>query len=121
MLQVLDEADEEFIAASQNGKSHLRRLRAERRRLFRVYLYQLDADHEQLLAAIRSLVAESDIDRPDLTRLLYQAQFKFSLAMYGVEWQLFLHTLGLPRIDIRHLIAAADASQSHFRECFGEQ
>ena len=117
MLRLLDEPDASFIVSSQNNKSQLQRFRAERRSLFRVYLYQLDADHARLLAAVRSVLVESNIDRPDLAKRMYRMQFRFSLAIYGIEWQLFLHELGLISIDLRHLVAAADASQRLFRDC----
>src|SRR5437764_10198999 len=55
MYRLLDESDCGFVAAGFPGNSHLRRFRAERRSLFRVYLRNLGADHARIVGAIRSL------------------------------------------------------------------
>ena len=72
MFRLLDESDCEFIAAGFPGKSEMRRFRAERRSLFRVYLRSLGADHARIVGAIRDLLVESQLDRRDLAKALYR-------------------------------------------------
>src|SRR5580698_7150937 len=83
MLRLLSDSDYELVSA---GNSRLRkRFRAERRSLFRMYLRDLGADHAGIVGAIRHLLVESDIDRPELAIALYRCQFTFALAMLSIE------------------------------------
>jgi hypothetical protein len=116
MFRLLDESDCEFIAAGFPGSSELRRFRAERRSLFRVYLRNLGADHARIVGAIRNLLVESQLDRPDLVKLLYRCQFMFTLAMVSVEFKLFLHALGIGSVDVRSLVAAVEGLQLQLQD-----
>src|ERR1051326_122221 len=88
MLRLLDESDCGFMAAQLEGKASLRRLRAERRSLFRLYLRELRADHARIVRAIRELLVQSEIDRPDLCQALHRCQFLFALAMASINYKL---------------------------------
>ncbi len=116
MFRLLDESDCEFIAAGFPGSSELRRFRAERRSLFRVYLRNLGADHARIIGAIRNLLVESQLDRPDLVKVLYRCQFQFALAMLSVEFRLFLHALGMGTIDVRSLVSAVEGLQLQLQD-----
>src|ERR1700676_2828295 len=74
MFRLLDESDCGFIASGFPGNANLRRFRAERRSLFRVYLRNLGADHSRIVGAIRDLLVQSQLDRPDLAKALYRCQ-----------------------------------------------
>src|SRR5437588_9808716 len=74
MFRLLDESDCGFIASGFPGRSNLRRFRAERRSLFRVYLRNLGADHARIVGAIRDLLVQSQLDRPDLAKALFRCQ-----------------------------------------------
>ena len=116
MFRLLDESDCGFIAAGFPGKSNLRRFRAERRSLFRVYLRNLGADHARIVGAIRDLLVESQLDRPDLAKALYRCQLMFALAMISVEFKLQLHALGIGTVDVRSLVSAVEGLQLQLQD-----
>lgn len=115
MFRLLDDSDCGFISAQFAGSS-LRRFRAERRTLFRVYLRNLGADHARIVSAIRGLLVESQMDRPDLAKALFRCQLMFALAMISVECKLMLHTLGVGTVDVRSMVAAVEGLQLQFQD-----
>jgi hypothetical protein len=116
MFRLLDESDCGFIAAGFPGSSNLRRFRAERRSLFRVYLRNLGADHTRIVGAIRDLLVQSQLDRPDLAKALYRCQLMFALAMLSVEFRLQLYALGIGTVDVRSLVAAVEGLQLQLQD-----
>jgi hypothetical protein len=103
MLRLLSDEDLDFIAP--NSALH-RTLKSSRRKLFRSYLRCLTRDYGCLLAGIRSAMASSGADRPDLARALAKNRMLFSLAVYRIEVRLALHSLGLGTVDISGLVGA---------------
>jgi hypothetical protein len=116
MFRLLDESDCDFIASGFPAKSELRRFRAERRSLFRVYLRNLGADHARIVGAIQDLLTDSQLDRPDLAKALFRCQFMFALAMISVESKLVFHALGIGTVDVRSLIAAVEGLQLQLQD-----
>jgi hypothetical protein len=116
MFRLLDESDCGFVASGFPGNSNLRRFRAERRKLFRVYLRNLGDDHARIVGAIRNLLVDSKLDRPDLAKALYQCQLMFALAMVSVEFKLQLHALGIGTVDVRSLVAAVEGLQLQLQD-----
>jgi hypothetical protein len=116
MFRLLDESDCGFVASGFPGNTNLRRFRAERRSLFRVYLRNLGADHARIVGAIRDLLVDSHLDRPDLAKALYRCQFMFALAMISVEFKLQLHALGIGTVDVRSLVAAVEGLQLQLQD-----
>src|ERR1017187_7788716 len=116
MFRLLDESDCEFIAAGFPAGSELRRFRAERRSLFRVYLCNLGADHARIVGAMRGLLVQSRLDRPDLAKALYRCQLMFALAMISIEFKLFLHALGIGTVDARSLVEAVEGLQLQLQD-----
>jgi hypothetical protein len=103
MLRLLSDEDLNFVAA--NNALH-RTLKSGRRKLFRSYLRCLTRDYGCLLAGIRSAMAGSGVDRPDLARALAKNRALFALAVYKVEVRLALHSLGVGKVDISGLVEA---------------
>lgn len=116
MYRLLDESDCGFIATGFPGNANLRRFRAERRSLFRVYLRNLGADHARIVGAIREMMVESQLDRPDLAKALYRCQLMFALAMISVEFKLQLHALGIGSVDVRALVGAVEGLQLQLQD-----
>jgi len=115
MFRLLDESDCEFIASGFPGGSELRRFRAERRSLFRIYLRDLGVDHSRIVDGIRDLLIRSQLDRPDLAKALYRCQWRFASAMISVESKLLLHVLGIGTVDVRSLVAAVECLQTQLQ------
>jgi hypothetical protein len=84
--------------------------------LFRVYLRNLGGDHARIVGAIRDLLVQSQLDRPDLAMALYRCQCLFALAMISVEFKLFLHALGIGTVDVRSMVAAVEGLQLQLQD-----
>lgn len=110
MLRLLDEADYRFLA-SQPGMTPkaIRRLRAERRSIFRAYLRNLIRDFHKLHMTARMHLIYSAQDRPELASKLVRQRFDFLSAVCAVEVRLALHTIGIGQVDVRALIGSVEA------------
>jgi len=116
MFRLLDESECGFITSGFPGKANLRQFRAERRSLFRVYLRNLGADHARIVGAIRDLLVQSQMDRPDLAKALFRCQLMFALAMIAVEVKLQVHALGIGTVDVRSLVAAVESLELQLQD-----
>jgi hypothetical protein len=117
MERLLSEEDFRFLA-NQPGfdKKMLRRIRSERRRVFRAYLVCLNRDFSLVGAALRLMMMYSTHDRPDLAGILYKQQALFALGMLAVQWRLFLHACGLGSVDVRGLVRAMESVRLELRQ-----
>jgi len=106
MLRLLSDADLKFGA---NDAVSLKALRSERRRILRGYLACLSKDYASLLAAVRNVMAQSGVDRPDLARALAKNRMLFALAMCKIEFRLAMHWAGAENVEISGLVGAFDA------------
>ena len=95
MLRLLD---------AQDGNNAAQR--AERRRIFREYLRNLTEDYGRVLAGIRLAMVESDVDRPDLARVLWQSRLQFTLEIWRIDVRLRLHALGIGHSELPGLLEA---------------
>ena len=117
MERLLDEEDFRFLA-SQPGfeKGMLRRIRSERRRVFRGYLASLSRDFSLVGAALRLMTMYSAQDRPDLAGILYKQQALFAVGMLAVQWRLLLHACGLGTVEVRGLVRAMESMRLELRQ-----
>ena len=114
MLRLLDEADYRFLM-SQPGysKKFVRRLRNERRAIFRAYLRNLVRDFHKLHMAARMMLVYAPQDRPELAITLMRQRMLFSVAILAIECRLLLHSVGLGTVDVRALLNALDAMRAN--------
>ena len=106
MLRLLSDADLDF--AGNNPKLRAK-LRANRRQILRGYLRCLTKDYARLLSAIRRVMVESGVDRPDLASTLATNRIRFAIALCRIEFHLQLHALGVGKVDISGLVEALDS------------
>jgi len=117
MERLLSEEDYRFLA-SQPGidKRALRRIRGERRKIFRGYLACLSHDFALVGATLRLMMTYSAQDRPELAGILYKQQVLFAVGMLGVQWRLLLHAWGLGPVDVRSLISGMELMRLELRQ-----
>jgi hypothetical protein len=117
MERLLSEEDIGFLA-SQPGfdKRMLRRIRSERRRVFRGYLACLSRDFSLVGTALRMMMMYSAQDRGDLAGILYKQQALFAFGMLAVQWRLVLHACGLGTVDVRGLVRAMEFMRMELRQ-----
>jgi hypothetical protein len=108
MLRLLAEDDYEFLMAASNDKAAVRRLRTERRQIFRMYLNNLTRDFSRLHLAARILVLESEEERSGVAERLMRIRFDFFVAVFAVRCRLALHALGIGTVDVRGLVEALE-------------
>jgi hypothetical protein len=117
MERLLNEEDLRFLA-SQPGfdRKTLRRIRAERRGIFRGYLACLSREFALVGAALRLMMTYSAQDRPDLAGILYKQQALFMIGMLGVHWRLVLHACGLGKVDVSGLVRVMESMRLELRQ-----
>lgn len=106
MLRLLSDSDLDFAGSNAELRN---RIRTQRREMFRGYLRCLTKDYAILLAGIRRIMVESNIDRPDLAKALAKNRTMFALALCRIELNLQLHALGIGRVDVSGLVDALGA------------
>jgi hypothetical protein len=115
MERLLLQDDLEFLAAQPGSNREIvRRLRAERRRIFRRYLRALSRDFDRLLWAAKAMVLHSAEDRPDLAQALVRQTLMFDYALAVVHCRLVLQGLGIGTVDVRPLVGALEAMRLQF-------
>lgn len=117
MERLLSEEDYRFLASQPgfDGKM-LRRIRSERRKIFRGYLACLSRDFSLVGAALRLMMMYSTQDRPDLAGILYKQQALFAFGMLSVQWRLMMHTCGLGTVDVSGLVRAMESMRLELRQ-----
>lgn len=101
--------DYEFLAAQPGFTPALaRKLRAERRRIFRRYLRCLSRDFDRFYKATKLLLLTAEQDRSELALALFRQRLSFRLALAGVHAQLALQTLGLGTVRVHGLVHALE-------------
>ena len=113
MERLLDESEYRFLASHPAfGKTRARKIRAQRREIFRAYLHCMSRDYARVCASIRMVMMESGLDRPDLAKALLRNRTIFAAALVGIELRLALHACGVGTIDIRPMIASLEGMRT---------
>jgi hypothetical protein len=116
MERLLTDADFRFLRSFPGtGERVARKLRSERRRIFRGYLRALDRDFGRVCAGLRCVVATAGEDRSELATLVMRQQVAFGVAMLRVELRLALHAAGLGAVDARQLLGCFDRLGAELR------
>ena len=109
MERLLSEEDFEFLVSQEGYEPKIgKRLRSERRKIFRRYLRLIRRDFQRLEAAVRLFMVDSAEDQPELAKALLKQRLYFTCAIWSVEVRLTLHWLGIGTVDIRQLVGALD-------------
>ena len=106
MLRLLSDADLNFASANPVLR---KKIRAQRREMFRGYLRCLTKDYARLLSGLRESMVASSVDRPDLAKALAKNRALFALALCRIEFNLQLHALGIGKVDVSGLVNALDS------------
>jgi hypothetical protein len=123
MERLLDEPDRQFLSSQPRfNRTAEKKFRATRVRLFRGYAHQLAEDFNRICKAVKIMMVQSHVDRPDLAGLLLKQQFTFAFAMMTVEGKLVLYSFGWAGVDAKALMQplAAVRSQLESLAAFAE-
>jgi len=110
MERLLDKSDVEFLASQAGYRPEIaKRLMAERRRIFAVYLGRLVRDFNQLVGIGKLMIVYSTQDRQEFARDLWRQQVQFYAGVCSMRLQLALYPLGWDGADAHRLVAAVTA------------
>jgi hypothetical protein len=101
--RLLDPADFEYLRRRGVSEANVRKLRAERRNIFRLCLRSLAMDFNRVQGALKIMLVQSTHDRPELATLLATQRVLFYRNLLLVEAWLVLHACGfdqMPAIDV---------------------
>ena len=116
MERLLDETDGQFLRSYQNfTPQENKKFRSRRVKLFRGYMHQLSEDFNRIHKALKVMMVQSHIDRPDLAGLLLKQQFTFSFAMMAVEVKLMLYSFGWAGVDVKALMEPLTAVRTQLQ------
>ena len=116
MMRLLDGGDLEFLRSQPGFTPRMAtKLRIQRCQIFRGYLRCLNGDFQRVCAAIKILMLQSRLDRPDLAGVLVQQQLMFACEMGLVYFRLFLYRWGLCGVDVTSLVKNFDLMRLELR------
>jgi hypothetical protein len=116
MLRLLDDRDVRALQR-QPGVPHERiaQFRHERTRIFQKYLRRLSGDFASICLALKIVMLQSQVDRPDLASTLLRAQIRFGAGILLVQARLVLYELGIGSVDISGLLTLFDSMRLELR------
>jgi len=114
--RVLDPAEIEFLRSRGVKEARIRRFRAERRRVFRLCLRSLAKDFKQAQHALKVLLVQSAVDRPDLASGMIALRLTFYRNMVEAKACLLLHACGVDRLPTLTLLQPLQEVQARLQE-----
>jgi hypothetical protein len=97
MVRLLDRSDFELVS-SAGDPVLLRRLKSQRRAIFRGYLKSLSRDHARLCAHTRAVLLNGGAESGESVVALHRAEIIFRLTVLSVSCKLVLHAVGLRNV-----------------------
>lgn len=105
LLTIADGKDLESICSGHGVDGKLvRQLRRKRCRIARSHLRDLSADFARVCTAIKLIMVQANIDRPDLASTLVRSQVKFAVGLISAHLQLYLQELGIGTIEVDEVL-----------------
>ena len=116
MLRLLDDAEVRFLRAHSGFTPKLAAcFRRQRCQIFRGYLKSLSSDFGRICMALKVLMMQASIDRPDLAAALIRSRMMFAYGMAMARLQLVLFRLGIGTVDVAGLLKVFDAMRLELR------
>ena len=97
MMRLLDPSDFELVS-SAGDPALLRRLKAQRRSIFRGYLKSLCRDHARVCAHTRAVLLNGGAESGESVIALHRAEIIFRLTVLSVSCKLVLHAVGFRNV-----------------------
>ncbi len=101
--RLLDPTDFNYLRRKGISEDRIKKLRVERRKIYRLCLRSLAGDFNQVHQALSLLMVHSNADRPDLAAELARQRFVFYRNLLLVEFRLTLNAFGvesMPTVDL---------------------
>src|SRR5579862_3180678 len=115
--RLLDPADFDFLRRRGIGEAQIKKLRSERRKIFRLCLRSLAREFSQVHVALAAAIVQSREDRPELATFLAKQRIVFCRNLLLVEGSLVLHACGFDRMPaVDHLLLPVKTMQAQLRQ-----
>ena len=114
--RLLDPADFEFLRCRGVSENKIKKLRAKRRKIYRLCLRSLAYDFNQVYRSVNLVLIQSRVDRPDLAAELARQKLTFYRNLLKAEFRLALTTFGFDRMPAIDLLQPLEVLQSHLRQ-----
>jgi hypothetical protein len=115
MERLLSEDDFELVARKAGDRSAAPRLRSERRRIFRLYLSQMNRDFTRLQTIGKLMVLYSPQDRSDLVWIMLRQEAKFRALWLSMHFRLVLHAAGIGNLGLGGLVEPLGSLSEYIR------
>lgn len=102
--RLLDPADFEFLRRRGVAEAKIKKLRRERRQIYKLSLRSLAADYNRVQQALNMVLVQSEIDRADLAATMAKQKVYFYRSLMIAEASLILHACGVDRIPTVDLV-----------------
>jgi len=116
MLRLLNSEDLEFLRSQPGFRPEMAtRLRHQRCQIFRHYLKELNADFACICMALKMVMLQAEVDRPDLAAQLLRSQALFAGRMLSIQAQVAMYQVGIGRVEIGGLLNVFDGMRLELR------
>jgi len=114
--RLLDPADFEFLRRRGVSETKIKKMRAERRRIYRLCLRNLAYDFNQIHRGVNLVLIQSNVDRPELAAELAKQKLTFYRNLLTAEFRLTLNAFGMDRMPAIDLLQPLEVLQSHLQQ-----
>lgn len=116
LRRLLDPADFEYMRQRGVSELKIKKLRVERRKIYRLFLRNLAHDFDHVHRRVSLMLIQSHIDRPELATELATEKLTFYRNLVQVEFRLTLHAWGIERMPAIDLLQPLEALESQLRQ-----
>jgi len=114
--RLLDPADFDFLRSRGIDEARIRKLRTERRKIFRLCLRSLAREFNQVQVTLKIAIMRSTEDRPGLATFLAKQKMVFYRNLLLVEGSLVLHACDFDRMPAVDLLLPLRTMQAQLRQ-----
>lgn len=116
LQRLLDPADFEFLRKRGISEQKIRKLRRERRQIYRLCLRSLAGDFNHVQHALNLVLVQSETDRPDLVAILARQKLTFYRNLMMAEAALVIHACGIDRMPAMDLVQPFHALREQLQQ-----
>jgi hypothetical protein len=116
LRRLLDPADFDHLRSRGVSETRIRKLRTERRKLFRLCLRSLARDFNTVEHMLKLVMLQSREDHPDLAGKLAALRIRFYRNLATAEGSLLLHACGCDRMPAIDLLQPLEMMQAQLRQ-----
>lgn len=119
MRRLLSGTDEAFLQRQTlGGKGSIKKYRAERRELFRLYLQDLQADFNRLSLGAKHAILNATEDQSHNVEALVRLEWQFRKSIWLAHCNLIIHACGWQPSDVSGLIDVLQHFEFSLRETY---